>query len=254
VKGGNVDTIKWNELGQNFFEIGVDRGVLFVEGHDGVPWNGLISVSETPTGGEVTPYYIDGIKYLNYVALEEFAATIEAYTYPEEFGECDGTQHVMNGLFATQQRKKSFGLAYRTLIGNDVAGTNHAYKIHLVYNATAETSEKSVTTLSDSPDASTFSWDIVTKPPTFVGSKGTAHFVIDSRHAPSNLLSNLEDILYGSYKGPPRLPSASELLFLFSAYSEEFYDAGYLVEEYFALIDAGVIPEPYTETIDPGGP
>lgn len=249
-----METIKWHEVGDRTFETGVDRGVLFVEGSDGVPWNGLISVSESPSGGEVTPYYIDGIKYLNYVALEEFAATIEAYTYPEEFGECDGTQHVSNGLFATQQRKKSFGLAYRTLIGNDVAGVSHAYKIHLVYNATAEPSEKSTVSLSDSPEASTFTWNIVTSPPTFVGSKGTAHFVVDSRKTPDNLLQNLEDILYGSYKGPARLPSASELLFLFSDYDEEFIDAGYLVEEYFALVDAGVIPTPYVGFIDPGGP
>jgi len=249
-----MDVIKWHESGTKFFETGVDRGVLFVDDHVGVPWNGLISVSETPTGGEITPYYIDGIKYLNHAALEEFAATIEAFTYPEEFSECDGTHHVSNGLFATQQKKKPFGLAYRTLIGNDIDGVEHAYKLHIIYNAMAEPSEKSVVTLSDSPEASNFTWNIVTSPPTFVGSKGTAHFVVDSRYAPATVLQRLEDILYGSYLGPSRLPSASELLFLFDTFSEEFIDAGYLVEEYFAFIDAGVIPEPYTEFLDPGGP
>lgn len=249
-----MSELEWHAVGEMVFQTGVDRGVLYVEGHDGVPWNGLISVSESPSGGEVTPYYIDGVKYLNHVALEEFAATIEAFTYPEEFGECDGTQHVSNGLFATQQRKKSFGLAYRTLIGNDIDGISHGYKIHLVYNATAEPAGLSTTTLGDRVDPSNFSWNIATLPPEFVGSKGTAHFVIDSRYTPSSLLIDLEDILYGSWKGPSRLPSASELLFLFGEFSEEFIDAGYLVEEYFATIDAGVIPEPYTETLDPGGP
>jgi hypothetical protein len=254
MKGGNMSQISWNPIGQRFFETGIDRGVLFVEGLDGVPWNGLISVSESPDAGDVTPYYVDGIKYLNHVALEEFKATIQAFTYPEEFSSCDGTHHVDNGLFVTQQRKRSFGLSYRTRVGNDTEGVNHAYKLHIVYNATASPTDRANQTLGGEVEPDNFSWEITTKPPDFKGWKPTAHFVIDSRKTPEILLSNIEDILYGSYKGPARLPEVDELLFLFSEFEENVYDAGTLVEEYFATIDAGVIPEAQTETLDGGGP
>jgi len=245
--------LMWNAVGERTFEAGVDQGILFIEGIDGVPWNGLVAVSESPSGGDITPYYIDGIKYLNHVANEEFEATIEAYTYPEEFAQCEGVSLVKNGLFATQQPKKSFGLAYRTKVGNDVDGVDHAYKIHLVYNAMAEPTDRPNNTISDSVDPFNFSWDIVTKPPTFTSYKPTAHFVIDSRDVPSILIELVEDILYGSDASASRLPPVSELLFIFNEYDSEVLDAGTLVEDYYITIDSGVVPEPQTSTIDGGG-
>lgn len=246
--------LTWNAVGERTFETGVDRGVLYVKGMEGVAWNGLISVSESSSGGEITPYHIDGIKYLDHVANEEFEATIEAYTYPEEFAQCDGTVPVGNGLFATKQRKKSFGLSYRTKVGNDVYSVDHAYKIHLVYGATASPSELVSNTISDEIEPLNFTWDIVTKPPDFTGYKPTSHFVIDSRETPSELLKDIERILYGSDDSAPRLPSAMELLFIFKEYQASSFDAGLLTDEYFSTFDSGIIPEPQTSTIDGGGP
>lgn len=242
--------IKWNAVGERRFETGVDRGVLYVEGSDGVPWNGLTMVSETPVGGEVTPYYIDGIKYLNHVAIEEFQGTIEAFTYPEEFYQCEGVVEVGHGLFAAHQRKKSFGLSYRTLVGNDIKGTNLAYKIHLVYDATANPIERQHETIGDTPEPFNFSWDISTKAPSIAGIRPTAHFIVDSRAIPIELLRTIENILYGSENVAPRLPSVAELLFIFEQYQTTVFDAGTLVDEYFETIDSGVMPEPYTATID----
>ncbi len=248
--------LMWNAAGERIFEAGVDRGVLYIEGEVGVPWNGLISVSESPSGGKVTPYYIDGIKYFNHVSLEEFEAAIEAYTYPEEFAECDGTKLVKNGLFATQQRKKSFGLAYRTKVGNDNDGIDHGYKLHVVYNATAEPTNRSNNTISDSVEPFNFNWSIFTKPSVFTGYKPTAHFVIDSRTTPPTLLGQIENILYGSDVDglTSRLPSADELLYIFDSHESGFIDAGTLVEPYYNTIDAGIIPEAQTDTFDAGGP
>jgi hypothetical protein len=248
-----VARIAWNAVGERRFETGVDRGVLYVENEDGVPWNGLTSVSEDPDGGEATPYYIDGVKYLNHMSQEDFKATINAYTYPDEFGVCEGTAPVGNGLFVTQQTRKSFGLSYRTMVGNDVEGVDHAYKIHLIYNAMAETSDREHESLSDDVEAAEFSWNLVTTPPTFTGYRPTAHFVIDSREVPSDLLTSIEDILYGSQGETARLPSVPELLFLFEEYQASVFDAGTLVEEYFQTFDAGVVPELYTDLIDGGG-
>lgn len=246
--------ITWNAAGERLFEAGIDRGVLYIKDRDGVPWNGLIAVSESPTGGEITPYYLDGIKYLNRVASEEFEATIEAYTYPEEFSECDGTKLVKNGLYAAQQAKKSFSLAYRTLVGNDVKGVDHGYKIHLVYDATAAPSERPNNTIGEDLEPLNFSWSIVTKPPTFAGLRPTAHFVIDSRETPAGLLSQIEYILYGSDDAAPRLPSVSELMFLFNEYDASIFDAGLLHETYYITFNSGIIPEAQTATIDAGGP
>lgn len=246
--------IKWNEIGERFFEAGVDHGVLYVKGEEGVPWNGLIAVSEAPSGGEVTPYYVDGIKYLNHVAMEEFEATIEAYTYPDEFSQCEGATLVKNGLFATQQPKKSFGLAYRTMVGNDVDGADHAYKIHLVYNATAIATERPNNTIGDLVEPSNFGWEIVTKPPEFTGFRPTAHFVIDSRKVPGDLIELIENILYGTADTNPRLPSAPELLFIFEEYDPSVFDAGLVGQDYFNTFDGGIVPEPQTTTIDAGGP
>lgn len=246
--------LTWNAIGERLFETGIDRGVLYIHGEEGVPWNGLIAVSESPTGGEVTPYYIDGIKYLNHVASEEFEATIEAYTYPEEFAQCDGTSHVANGLFATQQPKRSFGLAYRTRVGNDLKGVDHAYKIHLVYNATASPTERAHNTISDEIEPYNFTWSIVTKPPEFVGLRPTAHFVIDSRETPSDLMARITDILYGSDDLAPRLPSVPELLFIFDEYDPSVFDAGIVGDIYYASFDGGVVPEAQTSNIEAGGP
>jgi hypothetical protein len=231
--------LAWATVGERFFEAGVDRGVLYLDGYEGVPWNGLISVTESPTGGDVTPYYIDGIKYFNAVAAEEFEATIEAYTYPDEFAKCDGSIRISNGLFANQQPKLSFGLSYRTKIGNDVDGTEHAYRIHLVYNAIAAPTERAYSTISESIEPDNFSWKIVTKPPVFTGYKPNAHFMIDSREVPTDLLVEIENILYGTVGTPPRLPDVDELISLFKSYPDEFIDAGLLVDEYDDILDGG---------------
>lgn len=245
--------LTWDAVGERVFETGIDHGVLYVDGADGVAWNGLISVSESPSGGELSEYYIDGIKYLQLLSSEEFAATIEAYTYPDEFAQCDGTRPVGNGLFMTQQPRKQFGLSYRTKIGNDVNGVDLGYKIHLVYNVLAAPSARQSSSMTESVDPFNFSWSISTKPPTFVGYKPTAHMVIDSRDTPSDLLVQIEDILYGSV-APARLPSVAELIFLFNSYQTSSFDAGYLTEPYFNGFDAGFISDPQTALIDGGTP
>lgn len=246
--------IIWNAVGERIFEAGVDQGVLYIKDQPGVPWNGLVSVTESPSGGDVSSYYIDGINYLDHAGLEEFNATIEAYMYPDAFSECEGIKRVQLGLFTTNQPKKSFGLAYRVKVGNDLEGTDHGYKIHLVYNATADSSERPNSTIAESLEPANFSWAITTRPPTFVGYRPTSHFVIDSREVPSALLEQVENMLYGTVNSDPRLPSVPELLFIFSEYEATEFDAGTLVEEHFTTFDAGVIPEPYTSTIDSGGP
>lgn len=229
----------WAIVGEKFYEAGIDRGVLYLDGYVGVPWNGLISVTESPTGGEVSPYYVDGIKYLNVASAEEFEATIEAYTYPDEFAKCDGSIRVANGLYAGQQSKLSFGLSYRSLIGNDIDGVDHAYKVHIVYNAMAAPTERGYNTFSDTTDPGNFNWHIVTKPPTFTGYKLTAHFVIDSREVPAGLLTEIENILYGTAGTPPRLLDVDELISLFQSFPDEFEDAGLLVDEYDDILDGG---------------
>lgn len=216
--------IAWGKTGDRVYQAGVDRGVLYIDGV-GYPWSGLTSVKEATIGGDVKAHYIDGVKYAERRLLAEFAATIEAFTFPEEFAACDGTKSLGNGLFATQQRRKSFGFSYRTKIGNDVKGLDLGYKIHLVYNALAAPSDQEHNTLSDSPEAYTFSWAITTRAPVldFVP---TAHFVIDSRDTPDGLLSYIEDVLYGSETLQPRLPSANELAFIFTSYMVSDYNAG----------------------------
>ena len=212
-----MSRLVWSAVGERYYEVGVDHGVLYVDNAEGVPWVGLISIAESPTGGEAKPYYFDGIKYLNISASEEFEATIEAFYYPPEFAPCDGTSSVMHGLFATQQPRKAFSLSYRTKIGNDTEGSAHAYKIHLVYNALAAPSERENKSLSDSAEASAFSWALTTLPPSLTGRKPTAHFVIDSRYVPKGLMAYIEDILYGTDAMGARLPSAQELVDLFSS-------------------------------------
>lgn len=205
----------WGNTGERFFETGVDRGVLYIAGIPGVPWNGLTAVNESPTGGDAVPYYIDGYKYANVSAAEEFEATIEALSHPAEFARCDGTAEVSNGLFVTQQPRVAFGFSYRTKIGNDVEGIDHGYKIHLVYNALAAPTSRSLSSIADSSDPAAFSWSISTQSPLLSGYKPTAHMIVDSRRAHPFLLSYLEDILYGTDNSAPRMPEASELIALF---------------------------------------
>lgn len=209
--------IAWNTRGERFFETGSDRGVLYLPGQSGVAWNGLKKVSESPDGGTPTPYYVDGYKYINVASAEEFKATLSAYSSPQEFAVCDGTLSIHNGLFATQQPRKPFNLSYRTLIGNDISGADHGYKIHLVYNALAAPATRENATLTNSPTALDLSWSITTTPPKITGLRPTAHFVVDSRLTPPNLLAALEDILYGTMDTEARIPEVSEIIDLFNS-------------------------------------
>lgn len=211
-----MSRIKWDETGQKLYETGIDRGVLYPQDNTGkypkgVAWNGLIGVSENPTGAEPTPLYADNIKYLNLMSVEEFGATIEAYTYPDEFEECDGTATLGTGVTIGQQPRKLFGLSYRTLVGNDVDMEDHGYKIHLVYGAQASPSDKSYQTINDSPDAVTFSWEVSTTPVAIDGHKATASVVIDSTKIEASKLEAIEKILYGDEDTVGRLPTPSEI-------------------------------------------
>lgn len=202
----------WNAIGTKFYEAGVDRGVLFLDGQAGIPWNGLTGISENASGGEAKPYYIDGVKYLNLSSMEEFEATLTAYTYPVEFGVCDGTARVRPGFFLSQQRRQSFGLCYRTLIGNDISGTDFGYKIHLVYNALATPSDKSVSAIGKDIEASEFSWKITTKPIVVPGYSRTAHMVLDSRDINPTTLGRIEDLLYGNDTISSSMPTFAEII------------------------------------------
>ena len=209
----------WGADGERFYETGIDRGVLYPNGMAGVAWNGLLSVSESPSGGEAKPYYIDGFKYANSSSPEEFNASIEAYTYPDEFALCDGTDTMANGLFITQQRRKSFGLSYRTRIGNDISGIDHGYKLHIVYNAQANPTSKDYKSMGDSTEASTFSWDISTRPMKFqdasFGTRYGAHLILDSTVVYPWAMQAVENVLYGTDDLDPSLPSPQALLDLF---------------------------------------
>lgn len=208
--------LNWGMPGERYYETGIDRGVLYVGASNGVAWTGLTSVSEAPTGADPQPFYIDGVKYLNLASREEFVATINAFSSPSEFGPCDGTKAIQNGLFVTQQPRIPFGLSYRTKLGNDVDGPDHAYKIHLVYNALAGPSSRSNDSIGDSPDPISFGWSITTLPPAITGFKPTAHMVVDSRFTAPFTLKLLEDLLYGSDSLAPRLPQPNELVTFFN--------------------------------------
>lgn len=194
--------IVWDATGERFYETGVDHGVLYPIQTGGVytkgvAWNGLTSVSESPSGAESTAIYADNIKYLNLLSAEEFGATVEAYTYPDEFAECDGSATPTAGVTLGQQSRKVFGLCYRTMIGNDVDGQEHGYKLHLIYGCQASPSEKGYQTINDSPEAITFSWEITTTPVNVTGYKPTACLTIDSTKVDSTKLAALEEVLYG---------------------------------------------------------
>ena len=213
--------IVWDETGKRFYETGVKNGVLYVQSEGaypkGVAWNGLTAVTESPSGAEPSPLYADDIKYLNLTSKEEFGATIEAYTYPNEFAECDGTAELVTGVTLGQQARKTFGLCYRTSLGNDTDGDKHGYKLHLIYGAKASPSEKAYSTINDSPEAITFSWEITTTPVTVTGFEPTACLTIDSTKVSAENLKKLEDVLYGTASEEARLPLPDELKTIINA-------------------------------------
>lgn len=206
----------WDKTGEHLYETGVDHGVLYPQDNTGaypkgVVWNGLTAVTESPSGAEATALYADNIKYLNLTSAEEFAATVEAYTYPEEFELCDGSAEIATGVTIGQQTRTSFGLCYRTKLGNDVQSDAYGYKLHIIYGAKATPSERSYSTVNDSPEAITFSWEVNTTPVAVTGYKPTASLVIDSTKVAANKLASLEAILYGSDTGEARLPLPDEI-------------------------------------------
>lgn len=212
-----MSRIQWDTPGSRFFETGADHGVLYIDGQPGVPWSGLRSVEMSPSGGGAKSYYLDGNKYLIASSAEEFGATINAFTYPPQFGQCDGSSSPRSGLVLTQQRRKSFGFSYRTKVGNDLDG-DFGYKIHLVYNAVADPTNRNYSSTGENTDATEFSWAITTKPPVLSGFKRTSHIEIDSRTTDSNVLRTVENALYGTNEDLPRLPTFEELLVLYDAF------------------------------------
>lgn len=200
----------WDQAGHKLYETGVDNMVLYPQAangsyEQGVAWNGITAVNQSASGGDTNDLYADNIKYLSLRAAENYGATIEAYTYPEEFAECDGSKEIAPGVYTGQQARKAFGYSYRTLIGNDTEGDAHGYKLHIVYNATVSPSEKSYGTVNDSPDAINFSWEVSTTPIPVTGYKPTAHIEIDSTKADATKLQALKDKLYGTENSEPEL-------------------------------------------------
>ena len=213
----------WDQAGERLYETGVKNGVLYVYDASkkaygtGVAWNGLTAVTESPSGAEATPLYADDIKYLNLLSNEEFGATIEAFTYPDEFAACDGSASLAEGVFIGQQKRSTFGLCYRTALGNDTDGYDHGYKLHIIYGALAAPSEKAYATVNDSPEAITFSWEVTTTPVEVTGHKPTASITIDSTKVDATKLAELEAKLYGSENEEPSLPLPDEIATMFAA-------------------------------------
>lgn len=213
--------LAWDQVGERLYETGVDHGVLYIPDETGVyalgvAWNGLTTVTESPSGAESNKQFADNIAYLNLLSAEEFGGTIEAFTYPDEFGQCDGTVQPEPGVALGQQGRKSFGLCYRTMVGNDVEGTEHGYKLHLLYGALASPSEKAYATINDSPEAISFSWEISCTPAPVTGLKPTALIVVDSTVVDGAALAELEDLLYGA-TAAAKLPTPDEVIALFAA-------------------------------------
>lgn len=208
--------IVWDESGKRTYETGVRKGVLYLQDAQGaytkgVAWNGLTAVTESPSGAEPTALYADDIKYLELFSAEEFGATIEAYTYPEEFEKCDGSASLGKGVTIGQQDRATFGLCYRTVLGNDVKGSEFGYKLHLIYGAKAKPSEKGYQTINDSPEAITFSWEVSTTPVNVAGFKPTACVTIDSTKIDADKLTQIETLLYGGDSAEPKLPLPDEI-------------------------------------------
>lgn len=220
-----MSVLEWDQVGERLYETGVDHGVLYIPNAQGAystgfAWNGLVTVTESPSGAEASPQYADNIKYLNLVSAEEFGATVEAFTYPEEFAQCDGSASPEAGVSLGQQSRKSFGLVFRSRVGNDLDGTDHGYKLHLIYGATAAPSEKAYGTINDSPEALTFSWELSTSPVGvgLVGGveyKPTAAVVVDSTKVDAAALTELENLLFGTAGADPQLPLPAAVIDLF---------------------------------------
>lgn len=220
-----MSKIEWDKTGEKLYETGVKNGVLYLPDETGaytkgVAWNGLTSVKESPSGAEATPLYADDIKYLELTSAEEFGGTLECYTYPDEFAECDGSAEVAPGVIIGQQNRKTFGLCYRTTLGNDIKGNEYGYKLHLIYGAKASPSEKAYSTINDSPEAITFSYEISTTPVNVTGHKPTASLIVDSTKVSAEKMAALEAILYGkdgvesSPNNNPKLPLPDEVIAL----------------------------------------
>jgi hypothetical protein len=212
--------LQWDQVGQRYYETGVDHGVLYIPNagvyDNGYAWNGLTAVTESPSGAESTALYADNIKYLNLLSIEEFGGTIEAYTYPDQFGQCDGTAAPQAGITVAQQARKTFGLSYRTRLGNDSLATEYGYKVHLVYGALAAPSEKAFNTINDSPEAIAFSWTFTTTPVLVTGLKPAAMLTVDSSKVVAANLTALTDALYGTAGTSPRLPLPDEVVTMFA--------------------------------------
>lgn len=216
--------LKWDDVGKKLYETGVDHGVIYPQASDGtypkgIPWNGLVTVTESPSGAEPNPQFADNIKYLNILSAEEFGATIEAFTYPDEFAVCDGSAAPKIGVIIGQQTRKAFGFSYRTIIGNDVDGQAHGYKLHLIYGCMVSPSEKAYASINDSPEAITFSWDLTTTPVPVTGYKPTASLTIDSTLVDPDDLAAFEVILYGTTGTPnteAELPLPDDVIAMFT--------------------------------------
>jgi hypothetical protein len=213
--------LTWDQIGDKLYETGVDHGVLYLPDPAGIynkgyAWNGLTTVTESPSGAAATPQYADNIKYLNLVSAEEFGGTIEAFTYPDEFAECDGTSVPEPGVTVGQQSRKTFGLSYRTKVGNDIDGEDFGYKLHLVYGALAAPSDKAYATINDSPAAISFSWAITTTPVPVTDLKPTSLIVVDSTVVDPAKLKSLEDLLYGVAAIEAALPTPDAVITLFA--------------------------------------
>lgn len=212
----------WDQTGERLYETGVKNAVLYVQSAtgtypNGVAWNGLTAVTQSPSGAEATPLYADDMKYLNLYSAEEFGATIEAYMYPDEFAECDGSAELADGVFVGQQPRKAFGLVYKTVIGNDVKNNKYGYKLHIIYGAMAAPSEKAYATINDSPEAITFSWELTTTPVAVEGFEPTAYIEIDSTKADPTKLAALEAKLFGDTSSEAELPLPAEIKTLMGA-------------------------------------
>ncbi len=221
-----MTALLWDQIGQRTYETGVDHGVLYLPNNVGVydtgfAWNGLVSITESPSGAEANAQYADNIKYLNLYSAEQFGGTIEAFTYPNEWAQCDGSAVIEGGLAIGQQNRRAFGLSYRTKFGNDLYGNDYGYKLHLVYSATASPSERAYGTVNDSPEPITFSWEFYTVPVVIgtidsVAYAPTSTLTIDSTKVDADALADLQELLYGTSGTDPSLPSPAEVIALFS--------------------------------------
>ena len=217
--------LEWDKVGEHYYETGVDHAVLYLRDtagkySNGYAWSGVTSISESPSGAESSAQYADNQKYLTLISAEEFGMTIEAFTFPNEFHECNGEFEAADGVRIGQQKRSTFGLSYRTKVGNDVDGQDKHYKLHLVYGCTASPSERAYATVNESPEAMTFSWEISTNPENVTGQKPTSLITIDSREANDAKLKQLEDLLYGTTDKEPTLPSPDEVIALFGTTGE----------------------------------